>query len=259
MNNFYLTLPSNTTTHSDNSPAHFNVTIPRAITLVGKWEVALTEISFPYTWYNIDKTPEENDTVFFLKTSSSKKVPIEIPQGHYTDANILLEAFRRSVDNKKLQGHVKLNHDSVLNKFSLHIHNGSIISEIVLSKKLQYIMGFESNTISKTDGTIIAKYPPDFRGGVDQLYVYSNIVQPQIIGNSLGQVIRIVNVTNDNEKFGCIVERVYPTPHYVPIQLRKIDNISVSINTDQNVPVRFMYGKTLVKLHMRRVPINIFT
>jgi hypothetical protein len=118
-------------------------------------------------------------------------------------------------------------------------------------------MGFATEVITKDEKTVVAKYPPDFRGGIDQLYLYSNIAQPQIIGDSYGQVLRIVSVTDDKD-FGTIIEHVYPTPHYVPVQLRNLDTISISINTDQNVPIRFMYGKTLVKLHLRRVRMNIF-
>ena len=52
MNDFYLTLPSNTI-GENNSTSSFSVRLPQKLNLVGKWEVALVEIQYPYSWNNI--------------------------------------------------------------------------------------------------------------------------------------------------------------------------------------------------------------
>ena len=54
-NGFFLTLPSNSNVnlYPNNQPANFKVKLPQPITLNGKWEVALYEVTFPHNWNDI--------------------------------------------------------------------------------------------------------------------------------------------------------------------------------------------------------------
>ncbi len=51
MNDFYLTLPSNASLL--NTTANFSVHLPQKLNLQGRWEVALVEIQYPFSWNNI--------------------------------------------------------------------------------------------------------------------------------------------------------------------------------------------------------------
>ena len=53
---FYLTLPSNSSSEffPENTLTHYLTKLPRPIDLSGgQWEVGLSEIQYPHTWYNI--------------------------------------------------------------------------------------------------------------------------------------------------------------------------------------------------------------
>ena len=49
---FFMTLPSNTK-FEGNTTANFKVRLPQKVVLDGNWEVALVEIMYPHTWYNV--------------------------------------------------------------------------------------------------------------------------------------------------------------------------------------------------------------
>lgn len=259
-NDFYITLPSNNKSHKDNSTSQFRVTLPRQLTLPGKWEVSMTEISFPFTWFNVDSANSSSsripDGMCFMVFRNGKTVPLAIPSGSYPSAKFLIQAMKRAIEKQGLQGHISFQYDTVFNQFLFSIDKKSPVVHVVLSDKLKYIMGFSQNVLDKP--YIIAKYPPDFRGSIDHMYVYSNIVQPTIVGDSYEQLLRIVNVTCENNAFGTYVEKIYTMPYYVPVLMRQLDTITISINTDQNVPVNFMYGKVVVKLHFRKVRVSLF-
>ena len=57
MTHFYLTLPSNSSMkyYPDNTLTHYTTRLQLPMELSGDWEVALTEITFPKSWFTIPK------------------------------------------------------------------------------------------------------------------------------------------------------------------------------------------------------------
>lgn len=51
MNEFFLTLPSNTL--QSNTTGNFVTHLPKNLVFSGQWEVALSEIQYPFSWNNI--------------------------------------------------------------------------------------------------------------------------------------------------------------------------------------------------------------
>ena len=56
MSHFYATLPSNSSMQvfPENKPQHYNVNVNFS-ELDGNWEVGLSELHCPTTWYNVTK------------------------------------------------------------------------------------------------------------------------------------------------------------------------------------------------------------
>jgi hypothetical protein len=52
---FYLTLPSNASAdvYRNNKSLNYTTNFPKPIGLSEAWEVGLSEITYPYSWYNI--------------------------------------------------------------------------------------------------------------------------------------------------------------------------------------------------------------
>ena len=87
---------------------------------------------------------------------------------------------------------------------------------------------------------------PDLRAGFECLYVYCDICELQPVGDVLAPLLRVVNVQGN---YSDVVDRIYDTPHYVPVLKKQFGSIEIEIKTDQNTPLALQYGKTLVKLH----------
>ena len=49
---FFVTLPSNTKVIG-NITSNFKVRLPEKLKLEGQWEVAMVEIMYPHSWYNV--------------------------------------------------------------------------------------------------------------------------------------------------------------------------------------------------------------
>ena len=191
------------------------------------------------------------------------KIKVVIPDGYYSDAEaleaILFKVFDQSMIleyNKKqvaidLKSLIWFSWDKVRNKFILIANDPeNNLFSIRMSPHIQYMLGFKHQVYRISDTfKEEAAFPPDLRAGIDSLFVYCDIIEPQIIGNNRAQVLRIVPVTGD---YGSVIDKVFIAPHYVSVLNKNFSSIHVSIKTDQNRLFQFTSGKCIVKFHFKK-------
>ncbi|RLA19856.1 MAG: hypothetical protein DRQ56_04470 [Gammaproteobacteria bacterium] len=285
MTDFYLTLPSNTA--PENKTGNFSVYLPRKLQLSGKWEVALVEIQYPYSWNNISNIQDEEipwiDKVLHERYHTDAYTWIDvtfkndfmakifIPSGHYGNIRELMAAIEygkeqaslgilHALKTVQLPEHYQLlpEHKDQI-KFGFYFSFNQTIKRVIckftdntvkhigLSTKLQYMLGFDQRDFY--DERTVAKYHPDIRIGFYSMFVYCSLVEPQIVGNITAPLLRSVHIEGN---YGDIIEKLYHSPHYVPVVAKEIDRIEIDIKDDNNQSVPFQFGKTVVKLHFRK-------
>ena len=278
MNDFYVTLPSNT--DPENETSNFSVRLPTKLDLQGKWEVALSEIQYPHSWNNVKQNTLSSgfgliDNCLEITFTNKIVMPIYVPPGYYGTIKELIQAIQygqekartiilHTVEQQdktgtfKLRKKLKPSHGKdVVESFQLEYNETikrvqckmlqSRIRMVRLSDQLQYMLGFVDPIISMSKDT--ALYQPDIRGGFYSLYVYCSLVEPQIVGNVTAPLLRNVHIEGSH---GEMVEKLYHSPHYVPVIAKEVDRIEIDIKDDKNQSVPFQFGKTVVKLHFRK-------
>jgi hypothetical protein len=126
------------------------------------------------------------------------------------------------------------------------------IKGITFSRSLQFMLGFP-NSYSFKVGSNIAKFNPDISGSVSSFFVYSNIVQPQIVGNSSRQLLRTIPIRRGS--LGSTVHKEFTISNYVGLLSRGFDTIEIEIRNDFGELIDFQFGKVIVKLHFRKKPL----
>jgi hypothetical protein len=285
MNDFYLTLPSNTV--PENRTSNFSVHLPTKLDLQGKWEVALSEIQYPHSWTNINGSTTKDgayENCIDVTFENNLTVSLFVPRGYYGTIREFLAAIEYAKDytSKGIQKAAKRmellkknlkKKDTVMKKFRKQLevrHGKDLITGFQLefdetlqrvrcklfpgkvrmvkfSERLQYMLGFDSPTITKSKQ--LATFQPDLRGGFYSLYIYCSLVEPQIVGNVTAPLLRNVHIEGLH---GDMVEKLYHTPHYVPVIAKQVDRIEIDIKDDKNQSVPFQFGKAVVKLHFRK-------
>jgi len=262
---FYLTLPSNV--HPENKTGNYTVRLPSTLHLDGAWEVALTECWIPHAWYNVTDGNDnmdpylnyENEILIDLKNEFM--LTAKVRPGYYDNVHQLLLAMDYAVGEQitaylnttphglvpdTIHEDIVFSYDRVHKKVVIR-QQFNFVDRMYLSKKLQYTCGF-NDPIMDRDETI-AKYPVAIRGGIDALYIYSDIVAPQVVGNVHTQLIRICHITG---KHGDIFHTVFQPPNYLPVLYKEITKIDITIGTDTGKVVPFLYGNVICKLHFRK-------
>ena len=89
---------------------------------------------------------------------------------------------------------------------------------------------------------------------VDSLYVYCDVVEPRMVGDSQVPLLRIVPAEGDH---GQLVTRIYENVHYVRLQRKSFQTIEINIRDRTGNIVPFEQGTLNVTLHFcqrKRLP-----
>lgn len=243
---FYITLPSNTRCAVENGASQFTTRLPQRLILSGEWECSLSEIIYPHSWENLT----QEDAKLYI-TMPGDGILVEIPPGHYSNIRDLISVMQWKIKNIGLEKYANLKDDlvfsySIYDKRATVAINSKTVSEIRFSDKLCHILGFKNSTVRESSR---AEYPADLRGGFQSLYVYCNVIESQIVGDTLAPLLRIISIEGVHDD---IIDKIFVSPHYVPVQIKDISTIEIGIRDDTNKPVRFVTGKTVLKLHFRK-------
>ncbi len=287
-NDFYLTLPSNTPGQGLlNTTSTFTTILPRNINLDGQWKVALVELQYPFTWSNI----RHGKIQIRLKRGVNGKVVVKqvwvhIMQNHYHSIDALLKHINGKIedalveavfdidnehlaklphnsdyaiktrqiiwDTYQLHNIIQFEYNLEINRVEIKLPKLDVVSKISVPEDLMYVLGFGGNSQPFTDERTIAEYPPDMSAGLSAFYVYCDIVDPQIVGDTTAQLLRVVPLNTHKHNYGQIIVESYVNAHYVNVIAKRLCTIKLCINTDQNESVKFNFGKTIVKLHFKK-------
>lgn len=93
-----------------------------------------------------------------------------------------------------------------------------------------------------------APYPSDLNVGLYNLYVYTDIIQYQPVGDIYSPQLVVVKADGT---FGEMVNVRYNKIHYLPQARHYSKNICIEIKSDGDRCMDFSYGKVIVKLHFK--------
>ncbi len=267
---FQVTLPSNTQTSvfPNNTTSDYEIPLLNPIDFGGvAFEVALTEIFLPHTWYNI---PEEMRTVVFqwvpygkdgrAKHTKEKK----IPQGHYETAEELVNVID-SLKPQEFKGKIFLRPVNNL----VHI---SMVGwqALFIEKRLAALLGFRENLDeqhlyvstkrvqedyfafdhTKTDHKQIyrAKYMCDTDPTMHAVFCYCSVIKESLVGVDYLPLLRLIPTTGQH---GTMIHLTFDNPFYVDVAYDRISSIRLTLCNDQGEPIKFTAGKTICRLHFR--------
>lgn len=234
---FYITLPSNASgkIFPQNTSSSFTVQLVRPLDLRGEWEAGLVEIQYPNNWFTLPtqstfRIADETDTwEYHMRT------------GYFDDIRHLAEHMNYVIEKQaENPPNLRFFYDNLIGKIRYH---GAVIYTVTVSEDLAYLVGAPANTPVKK-----FQYGADITGGFNSLYLYTDIIEHQIVGDTAVPLLRCVPIQGKTHEFITIT---YDKPHYLPLSKHHIETITVEIKTDQNRYVPFRYGKVIVRLHLR--------
>ena len=261
---FYMTLPSNASmkTHLDNTLTHYTTDLPRRIDLVGEWECGLTEMQYSHTWYNVT----EDDVWLFLNEIDVPDVTrrAKLSCGYYDDPLTLMYHVNNGLYSLRTEKtRAQMSYSSVTQKMTLHMTENTSFT-IPYHSSVASMLGFHESVATVSDSrTSDSSYPfhieaadvVDMTQGFNTLYVYTDVVESRVVGDTLAPLLRSIPISG---RHGDRVSERFTNVHYIPLLRSNFHSIEVDIRNDMGQRVPFEYGRVTVTLHFRRRKTGLF-
>lgn len=236
---FYVTLVSDSskTFFPENKISHFFTQLPTPINLnSGEWEVGLVELIYPHTWYNVRS--DNNHNVFGFDLGDGEIVARKIPPGCYETIPDLIKAMYVPSHKNKIE--FKYNSVTKRAKFKLEEN-----CKVILYQGIAELLGFEPGEYK---GHHESPFIADPTASFPVIYVYCDLVEPQIVGDVQAPLLKIVKVEG---KDGEVVNAIYVRPRYVPVIRRHFQTIEIVLRLHSGELVPFERGRVIAVLHFR--------
>ena len=134
--------------------------------------------------------------------------------------------------------------------FTVKFHENT--KSVKLSPRMAELLGFPTTE----NGTLLwktSKAPmlPQLEGTAHSLYVYSSVVENQLVGHTVAPLLRVVCPTK--HQMGEKVSEKYIRPYYMPVNTNYIDTIDIQIRTTSGNLFPFLSGDpVIVNLHFQQ-------
>lgn len=255
-NQFYLVLPSNVKTidNTSNKTSHYTTHLPSSLVLDRSWEVALMEISYPHSW-NEDLDP----SLCWYQTLKVKQGAVDVTTNYceknkksYVSIRSLVKGLNE-IKPKSFEGFFKASGEK---QVEIHlaefegIHMTKMLADILGFTKQRYLYSDVSENIILGEWIIYAENMSDFRQNLNNLFVYSDLVQPSLVGDIMTPLLRTVPVSDENKNK--YITKSFEIPRYLPLNTHFLQKIEIYVTNDIGEKVKFQWGKIIVQLHFRK-------
>lgn len=239
---FFLLLPSNASLnlYSDNTLTSYTVHLPEPIILEGDYEVGLQSIIWPKTFNNIT----ENSGRLYYQTPSGSSDAVIISRGYYESMTRLLNQINKQL-RENVGDNIHMKFEPQSEKVFVTLKKGY---QLILSNDLSQILGFgnERKLVSQSQ---YSPFVSDLSGGMQCLYVYSDIVSFQIVGDTKARLLKVLPVEG---KHGDTIYRSFDVPTYYPVGTKEFQDINIDIRDGSGRKIQFQRGRVVVNLHFRK-------
>ena len=92
--------------------------------------------------------------------------------------------------------------------------------------------------------------PVDLKAGYSNMFIYTDIVRPRIVGDTRANVLRTVGIPKAD--FGENISVEFKRLDFLDLSLLEFDKIRITFNYDDGRPVPFKFGRTIVQLIFKR-------
>ena len=267
----FLYIPSNIACqrYVSNTPSHFKIPLAEPLHFrdPDNWEVSLSELCFPSSYYNISQDNNSNLTIQYHIQSHT------ITQGHYDPASYVKEVnkeikkikhkFTETSELKVLfKGRLKYNPNS--RKISLVLtnhpeamtfHGDDFRNMLGLEKANDpgdLTIKFEEKDELRSTREYQYEFPKlcsfNYKGA--HMYVYSSLVKNSIVGNVFAPIVRVVRLQDKPESE--TIHREFTVPHYLPLRLGSFNEVVVSLTDAMGNSMKFNQGNSVAVFHFKK-------
>ncbi len=186
---------------------------------------------------NVTETPSSQNNSSQVSQSSSQQTVVNRSGNQNTGGSVDSRKQVQQPTNKYIKLEPKFHSRTVKLPQQTGIES--------LSRAERSVNEFEEKTFVQGFGEVT------LFGTIKSLFVYCNIIKPNIVSDTEVPLIRRVEIPSD-KKFGQTVEINYSLPEYYPLVTHEFQSIEIDIKDDTNKRIEFAFGRVSIALRFRK-------
>lgn len=254
--------------YPNNTVSHFKVNMNEPLELGNEWEVGLSELQYPCAWDNVRRGSNK----LLLRWRFQKKekgmrpytITKNVARGYYATTESLVAEINRMASNYaigKLKG-VVLEYDQVSRRVSVKTKNVvftrnsdkkefTVFASIKLKGDIARLLGFPEDRLITANKEITSPYIASPTRGFHQMYLYTDLIQPQPHPDGNVPILRVIAVEHGRE------EKRYTSihfqqPYFMSLAKSRINTIEFKITDSTGKPIGFSHGNSVITLLFRK-------
>ena len=258
MEDFYVVLPSSVRNISGerNTTGHYYTYLPKPLALdKTQWKVAVVDISYVVSWLNVTSENCQVDT-YIKGYKQSSHIPLKV----YSNAEALVNGIKNVLRQHQLKSHFRPFSPS--HPIALGMHAEEKIS---LHPMTSAMLGFNTNhfeiergharMVTIAPGRRIALFeatrPPNVHLPLQNLYIYTNLVDHILVGDTYAPLLQVVPIKNG--QYGSVQHQQFLNPLYMSLSTGNISVIEIKLANERGEEVLFEFGSVVLKLHFKKI------
>jgi hypothetical protein len=269
---WYAVFPSNASPdiYPDNRTSRFKVQLSERVELHGDWQVALLEVQYPATFPHVQKgndwikltspIPEARQIGDGVEAPThnhyTQEKTYQMRVGYYNDARHFVDSlqetlkplFKSSSSDDWDRTVIDIGSSNRLVFPRLKYHERASYE---FAPQLAYQLGLTHPGPYEAHKTLVGEKSVDISIGTpQQMFVYLNLIQDQIVGHTRAPLLRTIPVTTE-AKFGSMSTYRCKPPLYFDLKTRSFDSIEVNIRTSTGEFMPFSHGSLSLLCHFK--------
>lgn len=169
--------------------------------------------------------------------------------------NVRSYSLGRAQDQYARHG-FSFDYDPLLQRMVVAV-NRNMLSAITLSPQLAYICGYsiprqnENESVELVQAKNVAPYKVDFYNNISTMFIYTDCIQPRIVGDGRSQLLRVIPVQNDRPN--AVISTTFNPVQYFPINIENLDCIQIKLCDEFGKSIKFHFGTTICILHFVKI------
>lgn len=248
-----IELPSNASMdiYPNNRVSTFRVRLPILLNYSSQRHVvALTEIKLTKSWNNINEghhvalTSYDDDEGFdgtYVSTVKHK----DIMPGNYTPPELIEHLNKVMKEWEKDDSNIKSPVLEISTNDVVRLREAGILRSNDGRKRAKLVPVFDDVLTRKLG--LDSESPAYLDQGLTSLFIYCDIVKPQIVGDTTAPLLRCISVEEAGEE----VNLIFDSPYYLSLSRDCFQDVFVYIRTDTGEAPSFNFGRVILTLHIK--------
>ena len=155
---------------------------------------------------------------------------MHIDAGYYDTPEMFIRTINKRIRAVAKENNVKLSYNNITQKVTIHMVQNSTFS--VYSLNLQNILGIHNDVYTSPENenkkhfTTLIEAESDMSQGFYALYVYTNVVESRVVGDTVAPLLRAVPLEG---KLGDVVSKSFDNVQYIPVLHKEFTTIEIDI------------------------------